>query len=962
MGALAAVGAYLLIGRGANAPGEVDRPVVVREANVEILGTARTSESGLPVRPPLRLTHPDGAVVEVPSSEFVFSDWVDMRRLELGEIGDGWEGHGYGWKFESRGGLTISEAITVAIPDAGAGPEGRVVALTSYGSWAEVPATRQDGTFRFNVTAVPAPWLVAVASQRPITYLPGDGPAESAAVEALYWSDRDRWLAQEQEWIAGQDLSVSMLPDSLLVSRTAAQPRTHLNVKADLDRALRLLGGARAVEAATQAATGFTIPGAASAPQSVLVYHAGITRLAGIRREWVANRYRWAAAEDSQGDTSIFRFDDAQTMDQAIESALAQYAPWGVELTEHLLRSGYLASLDLRVLAPYGETYFTDLKLQTGAVATVDDAVAKVRTTGAREESRFLRLYSTRSIEDTSWIDYFKDWKTEGFVRYAPMALWALGLTSGGPLLVGFTVADQLLTWYQDTEAVSANRELYTQVQHWETTVSAADIVVDAAAEAIRTTHVAKTAISGRTLSMGQFVYALGLSLAVANTDWFMLKDVREVTEGSRTYCIRGRCNWFYSQNIPPIMVGASVRGDAPLPNGAYPATRAKVMTWTMAFRGGTARLEGNRVVYSADLHELFRDTSGRSELWAQADTNYNLRGKDALNALSWEPYRESSWPDVLIHNTPDAQAIRLAVPETYLEAVEREFDIPAGSPIEDYGLVFVLEGPSGSGRNIFLLGHAAEPRAGDEKGVVYFSVVLSRDSALALGGIEVPYAGEIQEAGMKPLRRSLTGYLYAHAQEREEWVEIPIEFTASNPVRQVDPEDVESPRVHYVDISAEEKAALYRGTTSQGLPVEVAVDFKGKTWEIKRLGARVEDARCGEGSTRTGATADWGAMRDGAKQVPPGSEGYSAALLIRWITSGVLEGNVLAWAPVPPEVAALGTEGDPVGEIRDLWGADSFGMLDSSRRTLSGDLKIPFTDWFGCPVMRFSFTATRIQ
>ena len=801
--AMVAGGAYLLVGRGGDDTGPAGNGASTEPHESKLTVTAPANEpgpNGFPQRPAVRLEHPAGAAANVPPGEVVLSDYVDLRQVDIPELGSAWQAIGKGWEFVSLGGVVIEEPVALSIPAAGAPDDARVLALSATGTWIPVPATRNGDAFALEVSRVPSPWFLAVARPASTGAGPDHPVAEAVAAEALYWSDREAWERQETAWAALQDLSVAEFEPSLLVSGGPARvtARTWLDTHKDLDWVVRMLG---AVRITLQGSS--IIPGAASDALAVQQYRAAISRLAAVRKEWMTYRYTWARDAGNEGDLSLMLYDDGTIMEQAIETMLALYAPWGVDLTLGLLKGGDLDGMDLRVLVPYGEAYFTDVPFARKRLAFVDNAIDKVQFgAGERTEARFLRLYSTRAVESTLLIDYLKDWKTEAFLRYLPIGLWAAGLTTGGPFLVAVTAADQVLSWYQSSIETAGDPYLYATTQAGSTALSGASLYVDATEEAVRTTFVGEFKIKNQALGIAQFVYSAALSYAVANSDWYMLKDVRQVTAGSQSYCIRGSCNWFFAQQIPPIQVIAAVRGPLKQAEAAYPATRSLIMAWNlqtfMTYAG------------APNLHGIFVES--RSSI-----TDAIITRAINLPELGWEPYVQDRWPDGIVSTQPDLQAIRVGIPRDALNTIAMDYELGPAPDFEDYGLTLRLDAPGGK-RNIFILTEEGARLDSDNKDTVYLSVQLAREgfdpAGAPSGQIPEVYRGEAQAMDGGVLRTRLTGSLLAHSDESPR-LSFEIDF-ARQPDRivQVDPEDPEAAKIHLYDASPTAPGNTYRLTT----------------------------------------------------------------------------------------------------------------------------------------------------
>jgi hypothetical protein len=808
-GAVAAItlavgaGAFLLLRGGSDGDGADNGPGgAARESVLTV--TDQVSEpgpNGLPQRPGLHLAHPAGATADVPGGEVVFSDYVDLRRVSVPDYGPGWQGDGKAWQFTSSAGMVIEDTVSIRLPAAGAGEDARVIALSATGRWVAVPAERSGETLSVAMTNVPAPWLIAVA--RPVAVTPNSDqpPSEASQADALYWNDRDAWREQELAWLAMQDLTVTESaadPTARLtvsLDPTLAPARSWLDTQKDLDWALRILLGARA----TLEAGGALLPGGASGAVAFEQYRAAVSRLAAVRKEWVTYRARWAEAAGTPGDWSWMTFSDDMTMDQAIETACALYTPWGIDLTLGLLKGGNLDGMDLRVLAPYGEAYFTDIPFERKTLTFVDQAIDKVQMgAGEKTEMRALRLYSTRAIEDWSLFDYLKDWKTEAFLRYLPAALWAAGVTSGGPVLITATIADQVLDWYQNAEETAGDPYVYAGIEYAGTGLEATQLYLDATEEAVRTTFVGEFNIKNQAFGIAQFVYSAALSYAVANTDWYMLKDVRQVTAGSQAYCVRGSCNWFYAQQIPPLQVVAAVRGPAKQVDAAYPATRSRIMVWNlqqfMTYAG------------APNLHRDFVD--------GRAPEAGLTAGKTSMRDLGWEEYVQDKWPDGIVATQPHGQAIRIAIPKDVLNSIAIDYELGPSPEFEDYGLVLRLETPDGK-RNSFVLEKEGARLKSDDKDTAFVAVRLARNGVNPAEdpgeGLPEVYRGDGQTVDGGVLRTRLAGSISAHSDEKPR-LTFEVDFSAA-PWRIIigDKEDPESQRIHLFDATPGARSNIYR-------------------------------------------------------------------------------------------------------------------------------------------------------
>lgn len=269
----------------------------------------------------------------------------------------------------------------------------------------------------------------------------------------------------------------------------------------------------------------------------------------------------------------------------------------GIEITTELVRSGAIANLDLSVI--YGEALFADVILPPGTLPSLESALKfDTRRTFDKpyprnhgwaqdpETTLRLRLYSTAALEKWALLDYLKDWKTEAFLRYLPVALWALGVTSGGPGLVVASVADQVLSswqsYYERQDFDPSTAALYGNIQWATTAVPGSQLFFEASSDFIRASFGGQFSLSAHRGNIAQFVYSAAIAWAVAGSDWYLTKDVRAITANTRGYCRNGDCGWSGGPQIPPIQVIGIARGPAERPRDHYPSTRVRMAAFNL--------------------------------------------------------------------------------------------------------------------------------------------------------------------------------------------------------------------------------------------------------------------------------------------------------------------------------------------------------------------------------------------
>jgi len=752
------------------------------------------TDDGQPMRPQTVVRSQDGAVADVPAGPYRYSPEVQIRQIDAPKDDRRWELEG-GWQFTSKAGTMLEQPVTIDLPVRGAAADAKAVVLTVDARWIELPAEQAklangSPALRVKLSDVPTPWVVGVARQRPGA--PKEG--ELSRLERLYWTDRPQWETEARDWLtkartqaSGPSVGVAVARPQGLAAPLPA--RTWVDAQKDLDWALKTLGAAKLGQGGKAGASPPMAPAAA--------YEAGIDKLFAVRQEWVSNREAWG--RDAGGRDQLL-FDDEQTMDQALETGLATYAPWGVEFTRFLLKSEALKGMNLDVI--YGEAYYTDVPVAKGAVKLMEDAItnaigdksvgdSKKIKPGTESVNRYLRLYSKRAVEETSLIDYLKDWKTQAFFRYLPAVLAATGLVSGGTSLVVAIAVDEVINQWQNMYEETETPYVYAQLEAAGVTAAGASLYMDATQQFLRSTFhepVDLADVHGTRLGAVQFAYGAALAFAVANTDWYMLKDVRAMTEGSQSYCIKNSCNWLYSQVIPPIQLLAAVKGDlAGQPADAYPTTVATFMSWT--FDTG----------FLPNLHQLLEE--GKPETLASAVGWMREDPKGGLKNMGFSAYKKDLWPLTLVRSAPQAQALRIALPKEALKLVGAAYGLSESTPLSGYGLVLRLEQANGK-RNIFEIANEMPTPPGGDSSKIYTAVVLRSGDLDELTGVPGDYSGPQQKVDGGLLIRELRARLTLGGDDVL-W-EGAVRFGPRDKMVQADADDVESPRIHLKEIAAD--------------------------------------------------------------------------------------------------------------------------------------------------------------
>ena len=723
------------------------------EAQNTVLGPSGQIDpvTGMPRRPNIRLDHPAGAWADVPEASALYSDKVDLRQITLPDDSSLWDWDGIGWQFVSYGGLVIADDVTLGLPGTGAGDE-TVLALTYMGAWIEIPSTAvtlakgRPGR-QIHVRDIPTPWTLVVAQPTGEESLVE--PPLSLELERLYWTDREEWKSRMLDAVSDLGLSQDA-SQSKGVKVPRESLRTPEDLKKDLDKALVIL---RAV--CHEGALGFYTP------DSVLplighspfwLYTKGLDMLHAVRQEWMQKIETWA-----KNWPHNLQFQN-RPLESLIPSVLAEFAPWGIDLTRFLIHTGTIGAFDLRVFYPYGELLYADAPLTN---CHKNEAMKKINIAELAKEgvtaNCFLRLYSRRAMQDT-WVDWLKDWRLQRIVRWTPAVLVTAGFVSGaaGPALL-FASADEIISYIQghySEDKISAYLNLETASMSGTTGYFVAD-----AGASLLGVKGATTGIGGGSLGLAQTLYSVALLYGVSQTNWYMLQEVRSITSETTTYD---------GLQIPPILAVAVLKDrlteDFPLNNG-YPGERISPQTWTLDFSHG-ANLQ-----YYFKSHFVCENFAvGASPAILCPELYYSDYSQHTISDLPFKAYKKEQWPKVYDYTGPAAQVLRCSVPKTILGQIAAENALGPSPSATDYELHGFAVAPDNLSEAKFHVLEFLDPRPGESSDNAYFQFVIGgiwEGKKAYMQAIPVMYDGfwcEMSGHCRYPLRTNLVIELYAQS------------------------------------------------------------------------------------------------------------------------------------------------------------------------------------------------------
>lgn len=876
-----------------------------------------TDEPGVSIAPANHITHSSGASADVPEREISYNDKVSLEQISLPDNSRLWNWDNTGWQFTSTGGLTIENEVIIKLPATGI--EGETILAHSHtGDWIKLDAqstTLDSGSpgLQVKIKEIPTPWVLVVAKPAGTEPVKEEVP-QSTLFEQLYWTDREQWKTDITNWIV--DIINTEAGEEDTATKASSKTVDILQIEKELTTAYNFLNAAKVGGVLDQAASGTPLPGIGLSPFAL--YLDALDRLWKVRNDW----FNFTMYLESKGVEwkETYYYSDDRYIEQAIESALAYYAPWGIDFMRFMLHTGIIGSFDMRIIGPYGEQLYSDVQLSScDKNGLINSDITKLKTDDTQTYC-YLRLYSRKAVA-TSWMDYLKDGTLETFVRYLPTALAASGLVSGGwttPLI--FAAADQLLDYVQSYYEDDAKTYLA-----YETAATSADVgsfVTDITAAMLRVKD-AEISVPTGALGVAQSLYSLALLYGVSQTDWFMLKEIKPLTSMTRSYCPDGDCtkSLFYGDTfpvdgydqIPPIQLIAILQGTPQNhPEDGYPAGQTRVTAWTIPLSE-----------YRTDLHRYFIQGSSCEQGAYDFSGNYQPQlcqtekiWKGGLADIPFSAYEKDKWPVIINRTEPAAQSIRVSVPQSTLDKIAKYYELSSSPNPEEYGLLLRVEAKDGS-RALFQILNFDEKRPGDDAQKKYFTVVIYgkwKGDDASLEGLDSKYDGHRAKMSGSLLQAKLNLTLFAHS-DQEARAEGVIDFTSKdgkellslNPY-EIDPYPVDAERVHVgsVDLKGnevpEDNCYLREDMFFDSYNASVRVNFKSCNefqslqWDIPLCfqlgpnGTIIPDAYCSQGGNdyiQESLTGSWSCnsinisfVTSGSSQIdPPGAGCWGACV-----------------------------------------------------------------------------------
>ncbi|MBF0376478.1 MAG: hypothetical protein HQK72_03240 [Desulfamplus sp.] len=747
----------------------------------------------------VHITHSSGASADVPKDYVSEINEALLEQISLPDESRLWDWNNVGWKFISTGSETVKDEVSLKLPADGVDGE-QVLVYSHTGDWIKLNSesvTLDSGRHGrlVKIKDIPTPWIFVVAKPTDAQSNVQETP-ESTTFEQLYWTDRNQWSQNITNWLIDALNSETQEETTKMARRF--NPKTlyiHDLIK-DLSDAINFLNAAKLGGALDQSVVGSPLPAIGLTPFAL--YLNGLDFLYEVRNNW-----KTYYAEEKE----THYFSDDQYMEQAIETALADYVPWGIDFMRFLLHTGTIGSFDMRIIGPYGQEAYADAKL-TDCEKNKDiekDFKSSKLTIENSETDCYLRLYSRRAVA-TTYTDWLKDWKLETVVRWMPTILSAAGLVSGGvatPFI--FASLDQLINFLQDYYDDKDNSQAYLHCEAASTALGAVDsFVTDIAPSMLRVPSESISLGSGASVII-QSIYSLALLYGVRQTDWFMLKDIKPLTAGTRSYCPKGDCakHWWFGDmdpiagydQIPPIQVIGLLQGTPKgYPVNGYPIKQIKIMAWTIPLTRNRADLHKHFIDYVSLCEENLFDFPNAK--MCQAGTKWT----GGLADIGFYSYSRDNWPLITSKTEPAAQSIRVAFSKSILDQLAKDLQLSSSPTADQYQLVLRAEAEDGD-RAIFHIVNFDEARAGDDPEKQYFTVVIEgkwKNEDASLGGLDKLYDGHRAKMGKGILQKKLKLQLTTTSDETPlANGEIDFNVKEGKELISLNPDDVEAERIH---------------------------------------------------------------------------------------------------------------------------------------------------------------------
>jgi len=375
-------------------------------------------------------------------------------------------------------------------------------------------------------------------------------------------------------------------------------------------------------------------------------------------------------------------------------------------------------------------------------------------------------------------------------------------VVSGGPATLAFVAGDQLLDFWQSYAEETNAPVLYGQIEVAGTGLEGAGLAFELAGDHLLSTATKPFSWTSAGVGAAQFLDGAAPAWAVTQTDWYVTKDLRAITSGTRGYCPDGACSWFFPGQIPPDMLSVfATRPDPLRGDDDYPATQV----WTAAYRYVFAR-EATRVGSGAqDSYELVEPYDYH--------TKEPRPGGGSQYLAEWleqrfVPYPTTATRYATIDASPDVQAVRITVPKSDL--LQYGATDPAAGGIDAEDLLLRLQW-SESQRELLKVSSLSPAPKGKDEGSFYAFVSWTTRSDASVEDLGPDWQGpdnapNSPQVVQGPLRRRYTAYLFRSGAPEEEWLSVDIEF-ARKPGPHTHTGQADAPRVHETTARAERKA-----------------------------------------------------------------------------------------------------------------------------------------------------------
>ncbi|MDQ7778211.1 MAG: hypothetical protein RDV41_00685 [Planctomycetota bacterium] len=585
--------------------------------------------------------HESGAQVFVPSRQILYSNKVAFTSVPTPPALEKVPLESPVMRFDSFSGEVIDGKTFVDLPAGESVKDAVVLVRSQLGFWLPIPSepvTLANGKpgRRVKIDRQPTPWFLAVARADSAAATAAESGDPLLLLEQLNWTDQDALelrLAEESSRYSAPPEEGWSLCSPAYADEGGKKKKITDPVEL-LKKAIEML---------------YRTKGAVRQGSQRLAwerYLEALDYLSQIRQTkyWESlinlTTSGWASGSaDVLEQRRCAGLPDSWSVPVVLETLLAGYAPWGLDLTlrfaasdENIMADGF----DLRILKPLGELLWADVPIAVSGKSSrlagpwneeLDKIIKDQKlVAGEAKRSVLLRLYSPRAIE-AGYIETALEWTRDYIIRWGPVVI---GLASGGvgaaALPAAYAGMDIVIGWMDKEfrhDAVTYAGFEYGQIGH-EQVLSAVAGVEEGQLQILGQNF------SVKNINFRMLLVDLAVTTALVCYRWNP-GEVRELATGPKGYKDGEDGIVFAADqpNVPPILVIGWVESSYVQPaNSRYYTVGAKFnRVWHLDYSKVYAERAGGKGLNSYIRHGTDDFASGaKNELTGSAFSSTGAR------------------------------------------------------------------------------------------------------------------------------------------------------------------------------------------------------------------------------------------------------------------------------------------------------------------------------------------------